>query len=387
VRIELVCGHVRIPILDVVAQNKALSAEITAAIASVVESGRFILGPEVERFESSVCAHLGVRHAVAVSSGSDALVCALHALGVGAGDEVITTPFSFFATVEAILRVGAVPRFVDVCDDTLELDPEQVHAAVGPRTRAILGVELYGEPGRIERLAEVAERLGLPLIEDAAQAFGARFRGRAVGSFGALGCFSFQPTKPLGAFGDAGMVVTSDDRLAELCRQSRSHGATSKHRHAVIGGNYRMDALQAAVLGVKLLHLPGYLELRAHHARCYSRELESVPGLVPPPICDGSEGSHSVYTVRVKCGRRDALATALREAEIETAVHYPLGLHRQPALVERGLGLPAGSLPVAERAAGEVLALPVYPELADVGRERVCGEIWRFADVSAGRSS
>jgi dTDP-4-amino-4,6-dideoxygalactose transaminase len=369
---------VRIPILDVVAQNKALSAEITAAMARVVESGHFILGPEVERFESSVCANLGVRHAIAVSSGSDALVCALHSLGIGAGDEVITTPFSFFATVEAILRVGAIPRFVDVCDDTLELDPEQVHTAVGPRTRAILGVELYGEPGRIERLAEVAERHGVPLIEDAAQAFGARFRGRAVGSFGALGCFSFQPTKPLGAFGDAGMVVTSDDRLAELCRQIRSHGATSKHRHAVVGGNYRMDALQAAILSVKIRHLPGYLELRERHARAYSQELGSVDELVTPPAREGSASSHSVYTLRVKGGRRDELRKALADAAIDTAVHYPEPLHRQTAVSSRVDDQPKGSLPIAERAANEVLSLPLYPELPSLDRERICREIRFF---------
>jgi dTDP-4-amino-4,6-dideoxygalactose transaminase len=372
-----VCGHVRIPILDVVAQNKALSAETTAAIASVVASGRFILGPEVERFESSVCAYLGVRHAIAVSSGSDALVCALHSLGIGAGDEVITTPFSFFATVEAILRVGAVPRFVDVCDDTLELDPELVDAAVGPRTSAILGVELYGEPGRIERLAEVAERHGLPLIEDAAQAFGARFRGRAVGSFGAIGCFSFQPTKPLGAFGDAGMVVTSDGRLAELCRQIRSHGATSKHRHAVLGGNYRMDALQAAVLNVKLTRFTEYLELRTRHREAYDRELRDLPGLVTPSRVVGSTPSHSVYTVRVRDGR-DELAKVLGAARIDTAVHYPVPIHRQPVLLDRAIGLPAGSLPVVESAAREVLALPLFPELLAEDRQRVSGEVHRY---------
>ena len=374
-------GTVRIPILDIVGQNKALAAEITAATARVVESGRFILGPEVERFEAAVRELLGVRYAIAVSSGSDALVCALHALGIGPGHEVITTPFSFFATVEAILRVGAVPRFVDVCDDTLELDPEQVDSAVGPQTRAILAVELYGEPGRIERLAATAARRGVPLIEDAAQAFGARFRGRAVGSFGALGCFSFQPTKPLGAFGDAGMVVSSDERLAELCRQLRSHGATAKHRHALVGGNYRLDALQAAILNVKLPHLSSYLERRAQHARAYSDELRRRAELTTPVIRDGSAGSHSVYTLRVKNGQRDALARALGAAEIDTAVHYPVPLHRQPALLERGLGLAEGALPVVERAAAEVLSLPIYPELSEAARARVCTAIHRFFDA------
>ncbi len=371
-------GTVRIPILDITAQNKALEAEITAAMARVVESGRFILGPEVERFEAAVCARLGVRHAIAVSSGSDALVCALHALDVGPEHEVITTPFSFFATVEAILRVGARPRFVDVCEDTLELDPEQVDSALSERTRAILGVELYGEPGRVERLAEVAARHGLPLVEDAAQAFGARFRGRAVGSFGALGCFSFQPTKPLGAFGDAGMVVASDDGLAERCRQIRSHGATAKHRHALIGGNYRMDALQAAILNVKLPQLEEYLRLRAHHALAYDQELRELDGLTTPRRVNDSTPSYSVYTVRVRDGRRNELAKALDAAGIDTAIHYPVPLHRQPALLDRGLGLPAGSLPVVEGAAEEVLAVPIYPELAVADRRRITGVVRRF---------
>jgi len=369
---------VRIPVLDIVAQNRALSAEITAGMARVVESGRFILGAEVEGFEAAVCAFLNVPYAVGVSSGSDALVCALLALGVGPEHEVITTPFSFFATVEAILRVGARPRFVDVRDDTLELDPEAVDAAIGPRTGAILGVSLYGEPGRVQRLAEVGASRGVPLVEDAAQAFGARSGGRAVGSFGAFGCFSFQPTKPLGAFGDAGMVVTRDSLLADRCRQLRSHGATSKHRHARIGGNYRLDALQAAVLSVKLRHLPSFLARREHHARAYLRALGDLPEVAMPPSLEGSAPSRSVFTLRVGNGHRDALSAALSAAGIDTAVHYPIPLHRQTALLDRGLGLPEGALPIVERAATEVLSLPIYPELSDGSRDRVCSEVRAF---------
>lgn len=361
----------RIPILDIVAQNKALGVELTLAMGRVLASGRYILGEEVERFELRVASELGVAHAIGVSSGSDALVCALLALGVGTGDEVITTPFTFFATAEAICRVGATPRFVDLCDDTLELDPELAEAALGPRTRAIIGVELYGEPGRVAALADLARRRQVPLIEDAAQAFGARSAGRAVGTFGSLGCFSFQPTKPLGALGDAGMVVTDDAGLAERCRRIRVHGAAGKHRHSDLGGNYRLDAMQAAVLEVKLSHLPRWLAARREHARAYSTALAGIPGVVTPSSLDSSEPSHSVYTLRVKDGRRDEIARRLGEAGIETAVHYPLPLHRQPVLLERGLGLTEGALPIAERAAREVLCLPIFPELSAQARAQV----------------
>ena len=362
---------VRIPLLDVVAQNKALTHEIGLALQSVASSGRFILGEEVERFERETARYLGVRHAVGVSCGSDALVAALSALEIGPGDEVVTTPFSFFATPEAVLRVGAIPRFVDVMADTLELDANQVEAAIGPRTRAILAVELYGEPGRVDELAAIAERHGVALIEDGAQAFGARRLGKSVGSFGALGCFSFQPTKPLSAWGDAGLVVTSDDDLAARCRRLRVHGATGKHRHREVGGNYRLDALQAAVLNVKLPRLGGYLAARRVHAAAYSEALHGLPGLRVPPVLEGNESSCSVYTLRILNGRRDAVAMALHERGIDTAVHYPLPLYRQPALVERGLGLDEGALPVVEQACREVLSLPLYPELAVEDRERV----------------
>jgi dTDP-4-amino-4,6-dideoxygalactose transaminase len=370
--------NVRIPILDVVAQNKALSAKLLDAVSRVADSGRFILGQEVDRFEQQVCDQLGVRHAVGLSSGSDALVCALLALGLEPGDEVITTPFSFFATVEAIVRVGATPRFVDLERDSLGLAPEQVEAAIGARTRAILAVELYGEPGHIDQLAELAARRGIPLIEDAAQAFGARLHGRAVGSFGMLGCFSFQPTKPLGAWGDAGMLVTNDATLAERCRRARVHGASSKHRHAELGGNYRLDALQAAILNVKLASLPAWIDARKAHARAYTGALSEVVGLVTPASFVGSEPSYSVYTLRVLSERRDALARALAEQGIETAIHYPLPLHRQQALLARGLGAAEGSLPVAERAAAEVLSLPLYPELSESDRQRVVDAIVEF---------
>jgi dTDP-4-amino-4,6-dideoxygalactose transaminase len=251
------------------------------------------------------------------------------------------------------------------------MDPALVAAAIDSRTRAIVAVELYGEPGRIERLAEVAAGRGVPLVEDAAQSFGARIRGRAVGTFGALGCFSFQPTKPLGAWGDAGMVVTSDAALAERCRRARVHGASGKHQHSAVGGNYRLDALQAAVLAVKLAALPRWIAERREHARAYSSALSGVRGLVTPPVMEGAEASHSLYTIRITEGRRDEVARELHDHGIETAVHYPLPLHRQSVLLDRGFGLAEGALPNVELAAREVLSIPLYPELSAESRERV----------------
>jgi dTDP-4-amino-4,6-dideoxygalactose transaminase len=353
----------RIPMLDLTLQTASLRERVLSRIARVADSGQFILGEQVADFERRVAQSLGVRHAVGCSSGSDALVLALQALDVRNGDEVITTPFSFFATVESILRVGARPRFVDIDPVTFALDPGGVAAAVNARSRALLGVHLYGRPAPAELWRQAADERGLSLIEDAAQAFGATRSGRAAGSFGTLGCFSFQPTKPLGAWGDAGMVVTDDQTLAERCKRLRSHGAVEKHRHQEIGGNYRLDALQAAVLCEKLDELPPWLAARNARARAYDEGLSELTQLKLPQRDAAEAASFALYTVRVTDGRRDALALFLRERGVETAIHYPIPLHRQPALLALGFGLERGALPHAERAAGEVLSLPMYPEL------------------------
>jgi dTDP-4-amino-4,6-dideoxygalactose transaminase len=309
-------------------------------------------------------------------------VSALLALGIGAGHEVVTTPFSFFASVEAVLRAGARPRFADISPETFALDPDAVDAAIGPNTRAILLVHLYGQPAATERLRTLAEQRGVALIEDCAQAFGARGDGRAAGTAGVFGCFSFQPTKPLGAWGDAGLVVTHDRSLAERCRRLRAHGALAKHRHAEVGGNYRMDAVQALVLARKLPLLDGWLELRRKHAEAYERALASESGIVTPRPIPGTQSSRALYTIRVRDGRRDALREFLALGRIETAVHYPLALHRQPALLSRGHGADEGAFPEAERAAREVLSLPLYPELSDARRERVVSAIAEFFSKS-----
>lgn len=366
----------KIPLIDLQRQHARVAADVERAAADVVRSQRFVLGPAVERFERAAAAFIGVEYAVGVSSGSDALVCALLAAGVGAGDEVVTTAFSFFATAEAIVRVGASPRFADVSPGTLNLDVEAAARAVGPRTRAIVAVDLYGQPAELDALSKLASSRGIALIEDAAQAFGARCRGRRAGAWGVLGCFSFFPSKPLGGWGDGGLVVTSDAALAQRCRLIRSHGATARHEHALVGGNFRLDALQAAVLGVKLAHVEEWMAQRREHAAAYTCAFADVPWLETPRVAAGAEPAWALYTVRVKSGRRDALARHLAERGIESAVHYPKPLTLQPALAS--LGVEPGACPEAGRAAGEVLSLPLFAELTPEEREVVIDAVREF---------
>jgi dTDP-4-amino-4,6-dideoxygalactose transaminase len=366
---------VNVPLLDLRAQYAALRDELTAALAAVCEEQVFVLGPRVETFEREIAQFCGISHAVGVKSGSDALYLALLALEVGPGDEVITTPFTFFATAGAIVRVGATPVFADVDPQTLNLDVEQTRAAVSDKTRAILPVHLFGVPSELDELLRIGDAHGVPVIEDAAQALGALYRGRAAGSVGRIGCFSFHPSKPLGAFGDGGMLLTNDEGLAGRLRKLRIHGATGKYEHELPrGGNHRLDALQAAVLSVKLRHLERFLRARADFAAYYARELAGVEGVELPALPEGRTSSHSVFTLRVKGGRRDALKRALAEQGVETAIHYPRPLHLQPALSR----FRRGALPVAERAALEVLSLPLYPELGPERAEYVVARVRAF---------
>ncbi len=350
-------------------QNAALGPELEAAFARVLASGSFILGAEVEALEREVAAFLGAEHAVGVSSGSDALVCALLALGCGPGDEVVLPAFSFFATPEAICRVGAKPRFVDVELDAFGMDLGGVEAALGPRTRALLPVHLYGCPVDLDGIERLAARAGIPVIEDAAQAFGASFAGRRAGTWGTAGCFSFFPTKPLGGFGDGGMIVTSDSQIAARCRSLRAHGAAGKHQHGEIGGNYRLDALQAALLRVKLRHVERWRAARAAHAEAYAQGLADVAEIVVPRLPSAAVSAHALFTVRVQGGERDALARALLARGIHTAVYYPRPLHLQPALA--GYGYRAGDFPQAELACEQVLSLPLSAALSEADRARV----------------
>lgn len=359
------------PLVDL-APSENIGRALADAMDRVVRSGRFVLGPEVDSFEQEIATVFGVEFAVGVSSGTDALVAALTALEIGAGDEVVTTPFTFIATAEAILRVGARPRFVDVREDSLQLDATKVGAAISGCTKAIVPVHLFGHPAETAQLSA----LGLPLVEDAAQALGARVDGRMVGTFGKLGCFSFFPSKPLGAFGDGGLVVTSDPELAERVRSLRQHGASRKHRYEHLGGNYRLDALQAAILRVKLPHLAGWLETRRALAAAYSDRLAQVPSVRLPITRPGTEPAWAHYVVRVPAEKRDALAAFLAENGVETAIYYPTPLHLQPVFAR--LGQRESCFPVAERAAREVLALPLYPELPLENLEYVVQCVERF---------
>ena len=348
-----------VPFVDLRAQYLSLKAEIDAAIQSVLDRSAFILGSEVEAFEAAFAAYLGVRHAVAVGSGTDALRLALEALGIGPGDEVITVPNTYIATCEAVSHTRAAFRWVEVDSRTYNMDPARLEAAITPRTRAVLPVHLYGQPADMAPIVELARRHGLRVIEDACQAHGARYRGRRVGTLGDAACFSFYPGKNLGAYGDGGAVVTDDDEVAERVRVLRNHGQKVKYLHLVEGYCHRLDNLQAAVLAVKLPHLDAWNAARRTHARLYDRLLAGVRGVVPPYVRPDVEHVYHLYVVQVP--ERDRVQAHLRAAGIETGVHYPIPLHQQPAYAHLGHG--PQDYPLSAAAAPRLLSLPMYPEL------------------------
>jgi dTDP-4-amino-4,6-dideoxygalactose transaminase len=370
----------KVPLLDLHAQNGPLRDEILAAIARVCDSQRFILGPEVEAFERETAHLCEVQHAIGVSSGTDAILLALMALGVGAGDEVVTTPYSFFATAGCIVRLGARPVFVDIDPATFNIDATRVAGALSARTRAIIPVHLFGLSADLEPLIAAATRAGIPVVEDAAQAIGATYRGAPVGGFGTFGCFSFFPTKNLGAFGEAGLVTTSDDELAHRARTLRNHGMDPKYVHALIGGNLRMDAMQAAVLRVKSSRLSAWTEARRLNARRYVK-LFADAGLEGHQITLPAEPSgfrhiYNQYVIRVR--DRDALRHHLDACGIGTEVYYPVPLHLQACF--KYLGYKPGDFPHAERAAAESLALPIYGELALEQQQAVVDAVAQFVN-------
>ena len=362
-----------VPLLDLKRQTRLLEPRITAAIREVLDSGEFILGPAVVRLEERMARYCQRRYAVAVASGTDALRLTLSALGVGPGDEVITTPFSFVATASTILRCGATPVFADIDPDSYNLDPDRIESAITSRSRAILPVHLYGQPADMDPIRDLAAARGLQVIEDCAQAVGARYGGAAVGSLGDAGCLSFFPTKNLGAFGDAGMIVTDKPDLVERLALLRNQGNRRKHRADVLGINSRMDTLQAAVLEVKLDSLEDWNSQRRAIARRYNRWLEEAPVKTPT---ESRRGRHvyNVYTLRAP--RRDRLAARLTGRGIGNAVYYPVPLHLQR--VFSCLGHTPGSLPAAETASREVISLPIFPELTREQQRRICEEIYDF---------
>lgn len=372
--------QMHVPLLDLIGQFRSIADEVQAALQSVVEEQRFILGPSVERFETEIAGRLGVGHAVGCASGTDAILLALRALDVERDDEVVTSPFTFFATAGAIHNVGGRPVFADIRPDTFNLDPATAEAAVTERTRAIIPVHLFGQMAEMPAFRALGDRHGIPVVEDAAQAIGARQRTDGgwitTGTLGDACAFSFFPTKNLGAFGDAGMTVTNDIATAERLRRLRVHGGRQMYHHEEVGYNSRLDALQAAVLSAKLPFLDGWTEARRANARFYNAALSDLPAIVPPVVLPENESVVNQYTIRVLNGRRDALADFLRERGVGSGVYYPVPLHLQECFAH--LGYREGEFPESERAAREVLSLPVFPELTEEQREFVVTTIRSF---------
>lgn len=349
----------KVPFIDMNARHAPLKGEFMRAIGQVIDAGAFAGGPYVERFEKEFAGFCGTRHAVAVGSGTDALWLALVALGIGPGDEVVTVPMTFAATVEAICLAGAKPVFADIDERTYTMDPKSLEQVITPRTKAVIPVHLFGQTADMEPILRIAEHYELRVIEDAAQAHGAEYRGRRAGAFGDAGCFSFYPAKNLGAFGDAGAVVTQDEETASKLRLLRDHGQSGKNRHTVIGWNSRMDGIQAAVLSVKLRHLDEENEARRRHALAYDDALQDVSGVILPRTGAGRRHCHHIYALRAI--DRRPLVWAFDEAEIGYGIHYPVPVHLQPAY--RILGHKRGDFPVAEKCATQFISLPMYPEL------------------------
>lgn len=366
----------KVPFFDRTRAEARAEADLTAAFLRVLRSGQYILGGEVAAFEQAVAAYLGVEHAIGVSSGTDAILVALLSLGVGPGDEVICPSYTFFATASAIARAGATPVLADIDPVTFNLDPAAVADRITPRTRAVVPVHLFGRPADLDSIRAAAG--AIPIIEDAAQAIGASAGGAKVGSIGAAGCFSFFPSKSLGGFGDGGLVTTRDPALADRARTIRVHGAKPKNHHRVIGGNYRLDAIQAALLGVGLPRLPEALARRAAIAARYEALFGDAglagAALVLPRAAPGV--TFNQYVVRVRDAARERLRAFLAERGVGTEVYYPLPLHLQPALAH--LGHAEGAFPVAEAAAKETLALPIFPELLDDEQAYVVDQIVAF---------
>ena len=374
-----------VPLLDLTLQYRQVADDVMAALRGVVEDQRFILGPVVERLEEEVAGRLGVKHGIGCASGTDALLLAVRALGVEHGEEVVTSPFTFFATAGAIHNAGGRPVFADIDPDTFNLAPDAADAAITERTRAVMPVHLFGQMADMRAFRALGDRRGVAVIEDAAQAIGARQRDGdgwiTTGTLGDACAFSFFPTKNLGAFGDAGMMVTNDDDVAERLRKLRVHGGRQMYHHEEVGFNSRLDAMQAAVLSAKLPYLDGWSEARRRNAAFYDDALAGIEGLVTPVVRPGNESIVNQYTVRVLDGRRDALQDFLKARGVGSSVYYPIPLDRQECFLE--LGYLPGQFPESERASREVLSLPVFPELTPAQLAYAADSILAFFQQSA----
>jgi dTDP-4-amino-4,6-dideoxygalactose transaminase len=359
-----------IPLLDLKAQYQTIKSELDAAVLRVLENAQFILGPEVAAFEKEFAGYCGAAEAVGVNSGTSALHLALLACGIGPGDEVITTPFTFVASAASIVYTGATPVFVDIDPASFNIDVSRIEPAITPRTKAILPVHLFGQPADMDPIMEIARRHGLVVIEDAAQAHGAEYKGRRVGGIGEMGCFSFYPGKNLGACGEGGAVVTNNPAYARQIRMLRDWGCEQKYVHQLKGYNYRMEGMQGAILRVKLRHLEQWTEARRAHAARYGELLQGCD-VRPPAVMPYARHVYTVYTIRAK--DRDTLRADLQQREIQTGIHYPVPVHLQPAYAD--LGYARGDFAIAEQAAAEVLALPIYPEMTSSQLEEVAAAL------------
>jgi dTDP-4-amino-4,6-dideoxygalactose transaminase len=370
-----------VPLLDLKGQYESIREEISQAMNAVLDSQRFILGPEVEALEKEIAGYCGCKHAIGVSSGTDALLVSLMALGIGPGDAVITTPFTFFATVGSILRVGAEARFADINPDTFNVEPGEIEKRITDRTKAIIPVHLFGQSVDMAPILDIAAKHGIAVIEDAAQAIGTEYQGKRAGSMGTVGCFSFFPSKNLGAFGDGGIVTTNDSELSERVRILRNQGSDPKYYHKLLGGNFRLDALQAAVLRVKLRHLDGWTEKRRGNATYYTKRFQEL-GLagdkIVPPTIVRERHVFNQYVIRAE--QRDNLREFLTSRGVATEIYYPVPMHLQECL--NGKRFQQGNFPVSENAAEHVLALPIFPELSREQLDYVASAIYDFYNKS-----
>lgn len=371
--------RMKVPLLDLNSQNGNLSTDLNAAFEQVLSSSQFILGPQVLEFENAVSERLGVEHAIGVSSGTDALLIGLMALDIQPGDEVLCPSFTFFATAGCISRLGAVPVFVDVQESDFQIDIEDAARKVTDKTKAIIPVHLFGQAANMDEVQEFAQDAGLKVVEDCAQSMGALWKEQEVGTIGDLGTFSYFPTKNLGGFGDGGMVTTRNGDLAEKVRVLRAHGSKPKYYHSMVGGNFRLDALQAALLRVKLPKLSGYIDSRranaAYYFQKFSESLATLEGkLVLPSEINGSRHTWNQFTIRVLDGKRDDLRQYLKDQDIASEIYYPMALHQQECFND----LPKQSCPVSEQLTGEVLSIPVYPEISNEQQDKVVATILDF---------
>lgn len=362
-----------VQLIDLKKQYESIREEITSAAIEVLDSGQYILGPQVQKLEREIAEYCGTQYAIGVANGTDALLLTLDAMGIGPGDEVITTPFTFFATAEVVSQMGATPVFVDIDPRTYNIDCSKIEQAITPRTKAIMPVHIFGQPADMDEIMAIANRNGLTVIEDACQAIGSEYKGKRIGSIGHAASFSFFPTKNLGGYGDGGIIVTNDEALAKQLRILRAHGSNPKYFHSMIGYNSRLDPLQAAMLSVKLKYLDGWNGKRAELAGKYNEAFKALP-IICPHLAE--ERKHAYHLYILQTNNRDGLMKHLEENGVASGVYYPVPLHRQE--VYHGLGYEEGSLPISEEASKRTMALPLYPEMTEDEQQYVIETVKNF---------